>query len=295
MRGFRPIFAMSVLAIAGAAVPERTPDSVEPMMRQYLDHAGFTWKSRQTQHFRLYFEDAPKPKGALRKVAAFLSGRRKAEESEARKLSDALGSNVEADRSNVLGLIGETAYEPTISAFFLESGAQMKRLVGVEVDGRSRPGQHAVFSVLTPDRLHLTHEICHEIASNLWGAAEPWIEEGLATYADEESNIYFDSWRLLDSGRLLPLDKLVDPAWKSSMYSPDITYTELGGFLKFLRDRYGVAKVKQVWQGGSEAVPRVFGKRLSELEQDWHASLVGQFPMRPTRHYRSAVNGLGIQ
>ena len=298
MRGFRPILAVSVLAVAGAAAPEHPSDSVEPVMRQYLDHAGFKWKSKQTKHFRLYFEDgleAGKRPGALRRAAMFLFRGKKAAEPDALKHSDALEKNVEEDRDRVLGLIGETAYEPTISAFLLTSGAQMKRLVGVEVDGRSRPGQHAVFSVVTPDRLHLTHELCHEIASNLWGAAEPWIEEGLATYADEGANIYFDSWRLFDSGSLLPLDKLVDPEWKSSMYSPDITYTELGGFLKFLRDRYGVAKVKQVWQGGSQAIPRVFGESLADLEKDWHAALVGQFPVRPTRHYRSAVSGLGIQ
>ena len=286
---------MSVLALAGAATPERPPDSVEPVLRQYLDHAGFHWKSRQTEHFRLYFEDGSKRPGALKRVAAFLFGGKKAEESEARKHSIALEKNVEEDRERVLGLIGETAYKPTISAFFLKSGAQMKQLVGAEVDGRSRPVQHAVFSVVTEDRLHLTHEICHEIASNLWGAAEPWIEEGLAVYADEGGSTYLDSWRLLDSGSLLPLEKLVDPEWKSTMYSPDITYTELGGFLKFLRDRYGLAKVKQVWQGGSQAIPRVFGKDLSDLEKDWHAALVDQFPMRPTRHYRSAVSGLGIQ
>ena len=297
MRVIRPIVAVSVLALAGAAAPERPPDPVEPVLRQYLDHAGFKWKSMKTEHFRLYFEDgseARKHPNALKKVAVLLFGGKKVEEPEAWKHSDALEKNVEEDRSRVLGLIGETAYEPTISAFFLTSGAQMKRLVGVEVDGRSRPGQHAVFSVLTPERLHLTHELCHEIASNLWGAAEPWIEEGLATYADEGANIYLDSWRLLDSGSLLPLDKLVNPEWQSSMYSPDITYTELGGFLKFLRDHYGVAKVKQAWLGGSQAIPRVFGKNLSDLEKEWHAALVGQFPMRPTRHYRSAASVLGI-
>jgi hypothetical protein len=268
-------------------------------MRQYLDHAGFKWKFKQTKHFRLYFEDGPeasKRPGALKRFAAALfGGEKKTGDSEAWDHYGALERNVEEDRSRVLGLIGETAYEPTISAFFLKSGAQMKQLVGVEVDGRSRPVQHAVFSVVTHDRLHLTHELCHEIASNLWGAAEPWIEEGLATYADEGANIYFDSWRLLDSGNLLPLDKLVDPEWKSSMYSPDVTYPELGAFLKFLRDNYGVDKVKQVWQGGSQAIPQVFGKKLSELEKDWHAALVGQFPVRPTRHYRSAADGLGIQ
>jgi len=194
-----------------------------------------------------------------------------------------------------LRLIGISDYQPTIHAFFLSSGAQMQQLVGETVDGRSRPVEHAVFSVVNPNRLHLTHEICHEVVSNVWGAAEPWIEEGLAVYADEGANAYYDSWELLNSRNLIPLDKLVDPEWKSSMYPADTTYPELGSFIKFLDDRYGVESIRRIWQGGSQSIPQVVGKPLAELERDWRDSLVKQFPERPTRHYRRTEAGLWIE
>jgi hypothetical protein len=272
MRVSWSILALSMLA-APLALPNRAGDSVDGVLRQYVDHTGFNWTFRQTPHFHLYFQSA----------------------SEARRHVGVLKKNVEADRAHVIQLLAAAGYEPPISAFFLKSGAQMKELVGVDVDGRSRPVQHAVFSVVTPARLHLTHELCHEIASNLWGAAEPWIEEGLAVYADEPDTVRYDSWTLLSSGALIPFEKLVRPDWNSTMYSPDVTYTELGGFVMFLHDRFGVAGVKQIWQGGSQSIPTVAGMSLADLEREWREFLVRQFPAPPTRHYRPSDVGFQIQ
>ena len=272
MRVFRSTVAVAVLVAAGGALgwPEMSADLA---LRRYVDNTGFTWKSKRTQHFHLYFE----------------------RKSEASRYLGVLKRNAEADRARVLRLIGISDYQPTIHAFFLSSGAQMQQLVGETVDGRSRPVEHAVFSVVNPNRLHLTHEICHEVVSNVWGAAEPWIEEGLAVYADEGANAYYDSWELLKSRNLIPLDKLVDPEWKSSMYPADTTYPELGSFIKFLDDRYGVESIRRIWQGGSQSIPQVVGKPLAELERDWRDSLVKQFPERPTRHYRRTEAGLWIE
>jgi hypothetical protein len=274
MRRFRPILVVPLLiAAAGLAEPGRPDASPDPVLRQYLNREGFNWKSKQTEHFHLFFEP----------------------NSDAGRHLNALKRNVEQDRTSVLRLIGARNYQPMIYAFFLKSGAQMKELVGVEVNGRSRPVQHAVFSVVTPERLHLTHELSHEIVSNLWGAAEQWIEEGLATFADEGANVYYDSWTLLESGSLIPLEKLVCPEWESTQYSPDVTYTELGGFVKFLHDAYGVDRLKQAWQRGSRGVPEIYGKPLAELEKEWHESLGRQFPEKPTRHYRSGAAGFWVE
>jgi hypothetical protein len=272
MRGLRSILALSMLA-APLAPPDRAGSSVDPVLLQYVDHTGFNWTYKRTDHFHLYFQA----------------------DSEAHRHVRALKKNVEADRAHVIRLLGATGYDPPISAFFLKSGAQMKELVGVEVDGRSRPVQHAVFSVVTPARLHLTHELCHEIASNLWGAAEPWIEEGLAVYADEPDTIRYDSWTLLSAGSLIPFENLIRPDWNSTMYSPDVTYTELGGFVMFLHDRFGVDRLRQIWQGGSQSIPTVAGMSLADLEREWRESLVRQFPAPPTRHYRAGDVGFQIQ
>lgn len=260
------VFALSAASVAAPGSREKSSDSV---LRQYLSNNGFKWKLQKTKNFHLYYEP----------------------DSEARRQIDTLKRNVEENRNSVLQLMREERYQPTIHAFLVGSGAQMRDLVGVTVDGRSRPAQHAIFSVVTPDRLDLTHEICHEIASNLWGNAEHWIEEGFATFAQEGSNVYFNSWDLMKSNSLLPLKDLVSPEWTTTMYSPDITYTQLGGFVKFLHDKYGVDRLKQVWQGGSESIAQVYGKPLEELEVEWRAAVVGQFPAPPTRHYRLGPHG----
>jgi hypothetical protein len=273
MRALRNIAVLFLVAVANPATPgEADATASVPILQQYLQRGDFSWKAQKTKNFLLYFEA----------------------DSEASQHVSSLKRNVELDRMHVLRLISEADYHPTIHAFFLKSGPRMKELVGVEVDGRSRPVQHAVFSVVTKDRLHLTHELCHEIASNLWGAAEPWIEEGLAVYAADGDNIYFEAWSLLDTGRMAPLEKLVTPEWNSAMYSPDVTYPELGAFLKYLNDAYGVARVKQAWQSGAAGLEAAFGKPLPALEQDYHDALVRQFPSRPTRHYRSSDGGFGL-
>jgi hypothetical protein len=273
MRGFRLILALSVLSTPLAA-PGMAANRVDPVLRQYIGHAGFNWVYKHTAHFNLYFQA----------------------DSDALRSAPTLKKNAEADRDHVLHLLGAPGYEPTISAFFVTSEDRMKDLVGVAVDGRSRPVQHAVFSVVTPRRMHLTHEICHEIASNLWGAAEPWIEEGLAVYADEPDTpgtIRYDAWTLLSARSLIPFEDLIRPDWNSTMYSPDVTYTELGGFVKFLADRFGVDRIKQIWQGGSQSISEVTGMSLGALEREWRESLVTQFPAPPTQHY--APIDVGIQ
>ena len=155
MRAFRSTVAVTVLVAAGGGLgwPEMSGD---PALRRYVENTGFTWKSKRTQHFRLYFE----------------------RKSEASRYLNVLKRNAEADRARVLRLIGMNDYKPTIHAFFLSSGAQMQQLVGETVDGRSRPVEHAVFSVVNPNRLHLTHEICHEVVSNVWGAASLGLRKG---------------------------------------------------------------------------------------------------------------------
>jgi hypothetical protein len=32
-------------------------------------------------------------------------------------------------------------------------------------------------------------------------------------------------------------------------------------------------QIQQVWKGGAESIPQVFGKPLAELEQEWLATL----------------------
>jgi hypothetical protein len=52
-----------------------------------------------------------------------------------------------------------------------------------------------------------------------------------------------------------------------------VIYPELGSFVKYLKKTYGMERLRQVWRGGSAAIPRVLGKSLRGLEADWETSL----------------------
>jgi hypothetical protein len=236
--------AVSISACAPAGKPK------DPTLQEYLDHPGFTWKCEAKGHFDFCFD--PKLKNNPNLVAV----RKSAEEA----------------RSHVLRLAGATRYKPVIHVLLLESRAQMKELIGYDGEGRSRPRQHVVFFVLTPVRPDLTHELCHEILSNVWGTAEPWIEEGLAVYA-AEGGFHRDVEALLNSGKLLPLTSLVNPDWDPSKYSPDVTYAELAAFVEYLKNTYGMDSIRKIWRFGSHAIPEILDRPFTDVETEWRAWL----------------------
>lgn len=231
-------------AASGARVD--VPDE----MREYLNHKGFRWKCNQTTHFLLCYQPGTPAERSIKDLEII----------------------AEEDRSTILQMIGAETYEHRIYGFFLKSRSDLKKLIGFYGDGRSRPNQHATFYVIDGPRT-LAHEMAHEILSNLWGAAQEWVEEGMAVYTTEFPILDGDVRVYYAAHQLLPLEKLVNPDWTTSMYSADITYTELGSFLKFLDTRYGIKRIEEVWRGGSASIEKVYGKSLADLEKEWLETL----------------------
>jgi len=234
------------------AVAERFADEE---LRPYYAHTGFVWKIDRADHFEMNFEA----------------------DSEAERRLSQLKEVAERARASILLMLGEDSYTPLIHVFFVGSIERMKELIGSEVIGRSRPTQHAVFCVVAPfSELSLKHELTHEIATNLWGPAEHWLEEGLANYTvDNKSSLMKrQCLGMMQSKQWIPLKKLVSPEWESSSYSPDDTYPELGGFVEFLYETYGVTRFERAWKSGSKSIRKVYGKRLSKLEGEYRATLL---------------------
>ena len=259
----RAIRAITLLYVASGAAAFGQPAVAEKFvgddLRPYYAHTGFAWKIERVPHFEMNFES----------------------DTEAERRLTQLREVAEHGRSSILKLLDESNYEPTIHVFFVESVERMKQLIGSEVIGRSRPTQHAVFVVCAPfSELSLNHELSHEIATNLWGPAEHWLEEGLANYVVDNKSLLMKRQALgmLQSKQWIPLKKLVTSGWESSSYSPDDYYPELGAFVEYLYESYGVAKFQQVWKNGSKSLKKVYGKKLSKLEADYKTSLLKHRP-----------------
>ncbi len=248
---------MMVLALSpGLKAQSNSAESfAEANLRPYYEHPGFTWKIERVPHFEMNFEA----------------------NSEAERRLAQLEEVADLGRTAVLKVLGATSYDPVIHIFFVGSIARMNELIGAEVIGRSRPTHHAVFCVVAPfSELSLAHELTHEIVSNLWGPGEHWLQEGLANYVvDNHSSLMNrQCLGLLQSRQWIPLKIMVNPEWKSSIYSPDDTYPELGGFVQYLYETFGVEYLQIAWAKGSKNLKKVYGKKLSKLESDWRATLL---------------------
>src|ERR1017187_9961892 len=245
----RSICALSMMAMAVApwlkAQSVSGESFIEENLRPYYEHAGFSWKIEHVPHFELNFEM----------------------NSEAERRLAQLKEVAELGRASVLKVLGATSYDPVIHVFFVGSIARMNELIGAEVIGRSRPTQHAVFCVVAPfSELSLAHELTHEIAANLWGPGGHWLQGGLADYVVDNNSSLMNRkcLGLLQSKQWIPLNLMVNPEWKSSIYSPDDTYPELGGFVQYLYETYGVEYLQIAWSKGSKDLKKVYGKKLSK-------------------------------
>jgi hypothetical protein len=257
-----------VVSFGQTAAAERF---VDEGLRPYYAHTGFTWKIDRVSHFELNYETG----------------------TEAERRIVQLEEVAEHGRASILQMLGEHNYQPMVHVFFVESIERMQELIGSEVIGRSRPTQHAVFCVVAPfSELSLKHELTHEIATNLWGPAEHWLEEGLANFAvDNKSSLMRrQCLGMMLSKQWIPLNKLVSPGWESSSFSPDDMYPELGGFVEFLYETYGVTRFQKLWKSGSKNIRKVYGKRLSRLESEYRSDLLKH---RPEVHDAISLPGRG--
>ena len=85
----------------------------------------------------------------------------------------------------------------------------MSELMGYYAAGGSQPTEHSVCFVLGHPEA-LAHELNHEVMTHLWGLPEPWIAEGLAAYVSEPGEVDNRFRQLLDSGKAVPINRLVN-------------------------------------------------------------------------------------
>ena len=253
-RRFTTKLILLLIPVTAYAAPGQPP----PAIQRYLQQPGFLWKCAGEVNFQFCWESN-------------LDGDA--------NMSAARGS-ADSSRGEVLRHARIAKYDAVIYVFFLQSPERMQKLIGYHGEGRSRPSQHAIFFVPTPIRPNLTHELCHEILTNAWGAAEAWIEEGLAAWMAERGVVHATCLSLTVRQKMLPLKDLVRPEWNPSIYSPDITYVELAGLLEFLERTYGLERVREIWQHGSVSIPGILGKSVADLESEWHGQLQQEIDAR---------------
>ena len=137
-------------------------------------------------------------------------------------------------------------------------------------------GKAGIFSIYdkeSNDYALAVHELTHIIFRNNWGRQSSFLNEGIAMYAEAISIKSDESNRItknfLNMGTLLPLEKLVDLQIGADKNFTQMGYAASGSFIEFIITKYGQKRFLELWKSGGEW-HSVYGKKLSDLESDWH-------------------------
>jgi hypothetical protein len=173
-----------------------------------------------------------------------------------------------------------------ISMFLYNSGSELTPPLSSPRSGVAFPetnAAHAVCVAPFDDDLRglLAHEANHVIIQNGLGrAGTSFMNEGLASAVRSErfGNIgpaALHAWVRNNPGRVVPLAELIDDAkWNSN--SSD-RYGSSASFLAFVIERYGAARLKQLYHASSAQLPgrmrEVYGTAMEGLETEWRTAV----------------------
>lgn len=221
----------------------------EKKVEKYLNNQNFVWKNYDTQNFRIYVE----------------------ENSFAEENVESLKNKMEEIRTKTLLFMGESFYPKKTFAFLLSSRERMKILTGNEFNGLAFPSLQTVFMVYSPTIKAVgNHEPFHLFAWNLWKSPKlDFISEGMAVYSDDKWHSYPLhplAKYLKDNGKLISFKILAKDFKKNDDL---ITYPQSGSFLKFLSEKYGKEKIKEIWRKGEKNFRKIYSKDLETLEKEW--------------------------
>ena len=261
---------------------DRTPQSLyrdHPMglAAAALRDTAFTWRTRETDHFRIHFQP----------------------DSYAADHIDQFVEDAEQARANGLQVLGVERFGPRIDVFHLKSRDQMKRITDYPVRGWTDPTARTVLLVRSSAANQgERHEVAHVLSHNLWGHSRDWLttgwmSEALATYAGgpcsgysiDEIAAYLDS-----HGELIPLDSL---ARKFRSYNDLVAYLQAGSFFGYLLENYGLPRVRMLWEQGFERFERIIKQTPAGVDAEWRNHLKVLYP-EPSVHW-APLNKNGCQ
>jgi hypothetical protein len=181
-----------------------------------------------------------------------------------------------------------------VTSFYFASAEEKQRWMGAGATYIAKPWRREIY-VQHDEFPHdvLRHEIAHVVAGAfgdpLFHVSVAWIGwpparfnvgliEGAAVAADwptRSGRMTPDqaARAMLDLGMLPPVGKLLAPGFLE--FSSATSYTTAGSFCRFLLDRYGPERFRDLYRAGGppRAFPALYGKPLVELEREWHERL----------------------
>ncbi len=230
----------SLIQIGGYNPPSRT---------EVLSNSIYTWISDSTTHFNYYYE--------LNSICT--------------NYIDSTKIYMEKGYPELLEFLGVKNYRSKLNLFMVDSRERIKKIIGMETNGIAKVDDNTVYSVFNSTiKTYGKHEFCHVITCNEWGMyKEIWLSEGLAVNSDNKwwgFEIHSLANYLKARGKLIPIEDVIESFHK---YESFITYPECGSFVKYIKEKYGLDIIKELWKLGRIGFENKLGKNISEIEKEW--------------------------
>jgi len=214
-----------------------------------LSNKTYNWQKVATQHFDIYFESGFMPNNYV----------------------DSAKTIFERKYSELLKSLEIATYDSRLNLFMIDTRDKMKNIVGMETNGLANVEDNTVFSIFNDNvKTFGIHEFCHIITMNDWGKTDQiWLSEGLAVCSDNawwSFDLHSLADYLLIKGKLVPVKELIENFYKCQS---SISYPQSGSFVKFIKEKYGLDILKNLWKNGTSVFQKSLNKSLSSIEQEW--------------------------
>ena len=192
----------------------------------------------------------------------------------------------EAMKSDIQ-LIKLDKFTDTIQVRFLRSRGDMKLLTGRGATGIAQPHLNTLFVVSDSSekvKPPIKHELMHLIAMLEWKYphyTSTWINEGLATFAEDNCNGYKVSqiYRyFMDTDKLIPTDSLATDFYKQSEM---IAYHQSAYVVEYLLKNYKIEQFKRFWTEGFKSFESIYSISIQEMKTELEKSLMEKYPKTP--------------
>lgn len=184
-------------------------------------------------------------------------------------------------------IIGLASFTDTIHIRFLSSRDEMKKLAGMTASGMAHPHIRTLFIVADSNekvKPPIKHELMHLIAMLKWGYphyTSTWINEGLATYAEDYCNGYSVSeiYRyFLQTDKLIPIDSLVTDFHRQPEM---IGYHQSAYVVEYLLTNYSINQFKRLWSEGFDKFESIYNINFLEMKKQLEVDVIKKHPEAP--------------
>lgn len=224
-----------------------------PYVLSFIGNDSLTLSSVNYKVFRIYFK----------------------ENSYTAKHLNEIEQELDIAYNKILSVLNISSYDRGIYLLAVDSKEEMQQVMGYKIKGGAAVGNDLVFFVYNQHiRPQFKHELFHLISYETWRPTKYRIlDEGGATYTDNfcfyDNPMYSINAYYLQQKLLFPLDSLIYNFDEQAKKNDVIAYIQSAGIFKYLYEKYGVEKMKLLWNNGFENFNSIYGFTVKQLEKDW--------------------------